>query len=168
MKNPFAKWFGRAGKPEVGSTPPGAGRGDVPPTPQELEAIRPEDYVGTDREANERLVRSTFAAKARQFLGRLPMARQVVAMYFCMLDPKTPLWVKGTAAAALAYFILPIDAIPDLLPLIGLSDDATVLTAALTAIAAYLSDEHFRRADAWLASERIEPTAGWDRSPSPS
>lgn len=149
MRNPFARWFGR-GEPEATPTRP-----DVPPTEQELAAIRPEDYVGRDGRAHERIVREGFAAKARQYLGRLPMARDVVALYFCMLDPQTPLWVKGTVAAALAYFILPLDAIPDLLPLFGLTDDATILTAALTAVAAYISAEHYARADAWMGEERI-------------
>lgn len=165
MKNPFSKWswLGRSKEPAT-ATPDaprsGPDRPDVPPTTSELAAIRPEEYVGADQAKNERLVREKFADKAKQFLGRLPMAREVVAMYFCMLDPKTPIWVKGTVAGALAYFILPLDAIPDLLPLFGLSDDAAILTAALTAIAAYITDEHYRRADAWMAVERIEPGPG--------
>lgn len=160
MANPFSKWFGRrAGARE---TPPGTGqeRPDVPPTPEELQTIRPEDYVGSDEAANERLVREKFAAKARQFLGRLPMAREVVALYFCLLDPATPLWVKGTVAAALAYFILPLDAIPDMLPLFGLSDDVTILTAAITAVSAYITDEHYRKADEWMDVEGIRPGPG--------
>ena len=84
------------------------------------------------------------------------MASEVVAMYFCMLDPTTPLWVKGTVAAALAYFILPLDAIPDLIPLAGLGDDAGVLTAALTAITAHITAEHRRKARAWLDAESID------------
>src|SRR5262245_10049572 len=89
--------------------------------------IRPEDYVGEDVGKNEQAVRAGFAAKAKGFLRRLPMAEEVVAMYFCMLDTRTPLWVKGVSAAALAYFILPLDAVPDLLPIVGLSDDLSVL-----------------------------------------
>lgn len=160
MKNPFSKmsWFRRSSQePAARPSEAGVDRPDVAPTPAELAAIRPEEYVGTDQATNEQVVREKFAAKARQFLGRLPMAREVVAMYFCMLDPKTPIWVKGTVAGALAYFILPLDAIPDLLPLFGLSDDAAILTAALTAIAAYITDDHYRRADEWLIVERIAP-----------
>src|SRR5437764_1114160 len=111
--------------------------------------VRPEDYVGDDEARNERVVREGFAAKARRYLDRLPLAQETVALYFCLLDPKTPLWVKGTAAAALAYFILPFDAIPDLLPLVGFSDDAGVLAAALTAVSAHMTDEHRARAKAW-------------------
>src|SRR5690348_4010871 len=114
------------------------------------EPIHPEDYVGDDIGRNEQVVREGFASKAKRYLRRLPMATEVVALYFCMLDPKTPLWVKGTVAAALAYFILPLDAIPDVLPVVGLGDDASVLAAALTAVSAHITDEHRARARSWM------------------
>ena len=117
--------------------------------------VDPEDYVGHDTARNERLVRAGFVAKAKRYLRRLPLAGEVVAMYFCMLDPKTPLWVKGTAAAALAYFIMPIDAIPDLMPLVGLSDDASVLAAAVAAISSHVTADHRERARVWMAHEHL-------------
>src|SRR3954468_4297265 len=98
--------------------------------------IKPEFYVGSDEPYNEEVVRERFAAKAKRYLGQLPLAFETVAMYFCLLDSRTPIWVKATVAAALAYFILPLDAVPDLLPIVGLSDDASVIAAALTAVAA--------------------------------
>ena len=82
------------------------------------------------------------------------MAEEVVSLYHAMLDPKTPLWVKGVAAAALAYFILPIDAVPDMLPLVGLGDDLSVLSAALAAVSTHITDEHRAKARAWLADEQ--------------
>ena len=122
--------------------------------------VDPEAYVGHDAAHNEQVVREGFVAKAKRYLNRLPLARETVAMYFCMLDPKTPLWVKGTAAAALAYFILPLDALPDLMPLVGLSDDVSVLAVALTAVSAHVTDEHRARARAWIAHEHLGPAAG--------
>src|SRR5207248_797424 len=116
-------------------------------------SVDPEDYVGHDAARNEETVREGFVAKAKRYLNRLPLAQETVAMYFCLLDPKTPLWVKGTVAAALAYFILPLDAVPDFLPLAGMSDDAGVLAAALTAISAHITDEHRTRAREWMAAE---------------
>jgi uncharacterized membrane protein YkvA (DUF1232 family) len=115
--------------------------------------IKPEYYVGSDEPYNEKVVRERFAAKAKRYLRQLPLARETVAMYFCLLDSATPIWVKATAAAALAYFILPFDAIPDLLPIVGLSDDASVLAAALAAISAHITDEHRSRANAWMDAE---------------
>lgn len=117
--------------------------------------IRPEDYVGSDRSKNEQVVREGFVPKAKQFLRGVPMAEEVVALYHAMLDPKTPLWVKGVAAAALAYFILPIDAVPDMLPLVGLGDDLSVLSAALAAVSTHITAEHRARARAWLADEQL-------------
>jgi uncharacterized membrane protein YkvA (DUF1232 family) len=117
--------------------------------------IHPEDYVGDDEARNEQVVREGFVAKAKRYLRQIPMATEVVAAYFCMLDPQTPLWVKGVAAAALAYFILPADAIPDLLPIVGLSDDISILTAALSTISIHITDEHRQKARQWMEHERI-------------
>jgi uncharacterized membrane protein YkvA (DUF1232 family) len=121
------------------------------------EPVRPEDYVGNDEARNEQVVREGFVVKAKRSLNRLPLAHETVAMYFCLLDPRTPLWVKGTVAMALAYFILPLDAIPDLLPLVGLSDDAGVLAAAFAAVSSHINDEHRARAREWMAAEKIAP-----------
>src|SRR4051812_15660417 len=119
--------------------------------------IKPEFYVGSDEPHNEEVVRERFAAKAKRYLRQLPLARETVAMYFCLLDSRTPIWVKATVAAALAYFILPLDAVPDLLPIVGLSDDASVLAAALTAVAAHITDEHHARAREWMETELDAP-----------
>lgn len=127
---------------------------DAPPPPS---VVRPEDYVGSDEAKNEAYVREGFAAKARQFLARLPMAEDVAAAYFCMLDPTTPKWVKGVAGGALAYFILPVDAVLDAIPFAGLVDDIGVLTAAITSISAYITDEHRAKARRWMAAEQIAP-----------
>jgi uncharacterized membrane protein YkvA (DUF1232 family) len=117
--------------------------------------VDPEDYVGRDASRNEEAVREGFVAKAKRYLDKIPLAHETAAMYFCMLDPKTPLWVKATAAAALAYFILPFDAVPDLMPVVGLSDDAGVLAAAVSAVSAHVTDEHRRRAREWMAHEHL-------------
>ena len=121
--------------------------------------IKPEYYVGSDEPHNEEVVRERFAAKAKRYLRRLPLAHETVAMYFCLLDPVTPIWVKATAGAALAYFILPLDAVPDFLPIVGLSDDASVLAAALAAIAAHITNEHRTKAQVWMEAEVIEVRA---------
>lgn len=146
MNNPMGRWA-KVWKTAANRPSPEPAAADRP--------IRPEDYVGDDAARNEQAVREGFSAKAKAYLRQLPMAVEVVALYFCMLDPKTPAWVKAAAAAALAYFILPLDAIPDLLPLVGLSDDATVLTAALTALSGYVNNDHRQRARAWMDSERL-------------
>jgi uncharacterized membrane protein YkvA (DUF1232 family) len=119
------------------------------------EKIDPEDYVGRDEARNERVVREGFARKAKRFLRHVPLAGEAVAAYFTMLDPRTPIWVKGTVAAALAYFIMPIDAVPDILPVLGMSDDASVIAAAVAAISAFIKDDHRQQAREWLEVEHI-------------
>ena len=125
---------------------------------EKVKTVRAEDYVGHDGSKHERMVNEGFVAKAKRYLRFLPMATEVVAMYFCMLDAKTPLWVKTTVAAALAYFILPTDAIPDFLPVVGMGDDVGVLTAALTAISTHVTSEHRERAQEWIEQEQPWPT----------
>ena len=109
-------------------------------------------FVGRDPAASEASARSGFLAKARRHLAQVPMARQAVAMYFCLVDPTTPRWVKAIVGAALAYFVLPLDAIPDFLPLIGLSDDMSLLAAAYAAVSNFVTDDHRTRADAWIGA----------------
>lgn len=119
--------------------------------------VRAEDYVGEDTVHHAEIIREGFASKAKRFLRQVPIAADVVAMYFCLLDARTPTWVKATVGAALAYFILPLDAIPDILPLVGLSDDVGVLTAAVTAVSSHLTDEHRQKAREWMEVEEIAP-----------
>ena len=76
---------------------------------------------------------------------------QALKMYYSATDPDTPLWAKTTIYGALGYFISPIDAIPDLLPVLGYTDDIGVLIAAATAVAAHIKDEHVRKARATLS-----------------
>ncbi|GAB4090102.1 YkvA family protein [Hydrogenophaga soli] len=72
-------------------------------------------------------------------------------MYYSATDSDTPAWAKTTIYAALGYFISPIDAIPDITPVIGYTDDLGVLCAALAATAAHIKDEHAEKAKKTLA-----------------
>ena len=62
-------------------------------------------------------------------------------LYYLMKDKKIPLKAKLTITAALGYFILPIDAIPDFIPLAGFGDDLGVLIFALSQINSYITPE---------------------------
>src|SRR3546814_16423891 len=76
--------------------------------------------------ADERTVRRGFWRKIARVAGRVPFADEAVAAYFCALDPTTPGRVKATILAALAYFVLPADMVPDIVAGLGFTDDATV------------------------------------------
>lgn len=75
---------------------------------------------------------------------------QALKMYYSAKDPDTPLWAKTTVFGALGYFISPIDAIPDMIPVVGFSDDLTILLAAAAAVAAHIKAEHSQKAQETL------------------
>jgi uncharacterized membrane protein YkvA (DUF1232 family) len=103
------------------------------------------------RTNDERIVQAGFWPKARRFAVRLPFAEDLLAAYYCALDRNTPLQVKGTLLGALAYFVMPFDFAPDLLPLFGFADDAAVIATALRMVAAHLRPEHREAARQALA-----------------
>jgi uncharacterized membrane protein YkvA (DUF1232 family) len=87
-------------------------------------------------------------------LGRnLPFAKDVVASAYCALDPATPTRVKALILGALAYFVMPIDGIPDILPLIGFTDDAAVIAATIAAVRAHMQPEHWEKAESFLQAD---------------
>lgn len=63
----------------------------------------------------------------------------VLLMYYAYRCPQTPAWARRTILATLAYFISPIDFLPDLTPFLGFSDDLGLLSVSLAAIAAHIN-----------------------------
>jgi uncharacterized membrane protein YkvA (DUF1232 family) len=94
-----------------------------------------------------------FWRKLGRLAARLPFAADLLAAYYCAFDRTTPLHVKGMLLGAIAYFVLPTDAIPDVLPVIGFTDDAAVLAAALKLVADHITPAH--RAAAQDALDRL-------------
>ena len=95
---------------------------------------------------DEKTVRQNFWPKLKQNLARIPFADEVLAAWYCATDARTPLKVKGTLFAALAYFVLPIDVIPDVILGLGYTDDLAVLMTALTLVKNHITQEHRDRA----------------------
>jgi uncharacterized membrane protein YkvA (DUF1232 family) len=91
-----------------------------------------------------------FWSRIRAIGRKLPFAESLVAAAYCATDPATPSRVKLMVVGALAYFVMPIDGIPDLLPMIGFSDDAAVIAATIAAIRMHMKDEHWDRARDFL------------------
>ena len=96
-------------------------------------------------------VRREFWRKARRVAARLPFAEDLLAAYYCAFDRATPVQVKAALVGALAYFVLPLDAVPDVLPGVGFTDDAAVLLTALRMVAGHLRPEHHAAARVALA-----------------
>lgn len=97
-------------------------------------------------ESNVRKVAAEFLDKARKLAGKVPFIPDAAAMYYCMLDVKTPFWVKANVAAALAYFISPVDIVPDWIPVVGYADDAAVIAMTMAIIHHHITDEHAAKA----------------------
>ncbi|MEK3887981.1 YkvA family protein [Bacillus sp. FSL K6-3431] len=64
-----------------------------------------------------------------------------LVLFYALKSPKLPRRSRLIILGALGYFILPIDIIPDFLPIIGLSDDAAILIAALGKLYEAIDDE---------------------------
>lgn len=91
---------------------------------------------------DEETVRRGFWRKTRRVAAGLPFAEDLVAAYYCALDRDTPLRVKAALLAALAYFVLPFDVVPDVMPVLGFTDDAAVLATALRLVAGHIGPTH--------------------------
>lgn len=94
-----------------------------------------------------------FWEKLRRFAraaGRTVVER-ALRLWYASQDPKTPAWAKRAIYGALAYFVLPLDLVPDLLPGVGYTDDAATLLVTLTVVSAWVSRDIKRRARAKTA-----------------
>jgi len=90
----------------------------------------------------EQKVRRDFWAKLKRFAGMVPFVEELVAAYYCALDPATPLRVRGMLLAAIAYFILPFDLVPDIILGLGFADDIALLTAVIGMVSANITPVH--------------------------
>jgi len=104
----------------------------------------------TKQSRKERLVRRDFKSKLVKTVGKIPFAEEAVSAYQCAIDANTPTHVKAAIFAALAYFIVPVDVIPDFLLGFGYTDDAAVFWAVWRTIAAHITDAHRQAARCFL------------------
>ena len=99
-------------------------------------------------------IKTGFFRTLKKATGQVPFSEEVVASYYCATDPETPLKYKAALVSALAYFVLPIDAIPDVIPGVGFTDDWGILAAAITFASNAITEDHQLYACIWL--EKIE------------
>jgi uncharacterized membrane protein YkvA (DUF1232 family) len=105
---------------------------------------------------DEGRLRRDFWRKLRRLAARLPFAQDLLAAHYCAFDRQTPLHVKAALIGAIAYFVLPVDVIPDVLPVIGYTDDAAVLATAIRLVSAHITPDHRAAAARKLQSLRGE------------
>lgn len=91
---------------------------------------------------DERVVRAGFWGKLKRVAAGLPFAEDLLSAYYCAFDRETPLQVRAVLVGALAYFVIPFDGMPDVLPLLGFADDAAVLAAAMKLVIDNIRPEH--------------------------
>ncbi|MES5487025.1 YkvA family protein [Bradyrhizobium sp. INPA03-11B] len=106
----------------------------------------PADRLAQDPES----VRRRFWIKFKKVVARLPFAEDLLAAYYCAFDRQTPRHVQAALLGAIAYFILPFDFIPDMLPVLGFTDDAAVLATAIRMVASHITPDHREAARAAL------------------
>jgi uncharacterized membrane protein YkvA (DUF1232 family) len=100
--------------------------------------FEPADELAKDREN----VRRRFWIKLKRIAAQLPFAEDLLAAYYCAFDKQTPRHVQVALLGAIAYFILPFDFIPDVMPVLGFTDDAAVLATAIRMVATNIRPEH--------------------------
>ena len=110
--------------------------------------FEPADRLAQDRES----VRKRFWIKLKRVAAKLPFAEDLLAAYYCAFDKHTPRHVQVALLGAIAYFILPFDFMPDMLPVLGFTDDAAVLATAIRMVATNITEDH--RAAARAALQR--------------
>jgi uncharacterized membrane protein YkvA (DUF1232 family) len=116
--------------------------------------FEPADRLAQDRDS----VRKRFWIKLKKVAAKLPFVEDLLAAYYCAFDRQTPRHVQAALLGAIAYFILPFDFIPDMLPVLGYTDDAAVLATAIRLVASHITDDHRQAARAAL-KRGIDPAA---------
>src|SRR3982750_3795582 len=109
--------------------------------------FEPADRLAQDRDS----VRRRFWIKFKQVVAKLPFAEDLLAAYYCAFDKETPRHVQVALLGAIAYFVLPFDFVPDVLPILGFTDDAAVLATALRMVTSNITPDHHAAARAVLA-----------------
>ncbi|HEY1382874.1 MAG TPA: YkvA family protein [Dongiaceae bacterium] len=100
------------------------------------------DKLKRDRSRVEREFWQKLKAAAR----KIPFIDDLTSVYYCAIDPATPLKVKAVLFGALAYFIMPFDIVPDFIAVFGFGDDAAVLYAAIRTVLPHIKPQHRDRA----------------------
>lgn len=123
-----------------------------------MDSLLAKKYLQVAKYSNQKQkrVEINFWPKFRKFIGKVPFSDDLLAAYFCAFDEKTPKKVRGVLLAALAYFILPVDFVPDFILGLGFTDDATVLMTAFGLVSQYVKPKHVKKAKEALDIELAE------------
>lgn len=86
----------------------------------------------------------SFWKKLKGFAGKagISVVYMALLLYYMLIDEAVDIKSKLTIVAGLGYFIFPFDLIPDVLPVIGFTDDLSVLTITLSIVRGKINDTH--------------------------
>ena len=117
--------------------------------PTRSQPVTPEDVLDPAKalvpsvmRVNEVRVQRGFWPKIVRTAAHIPFVDQALSVYYAARDPATPTAAKGMMLGALAYFVMPIDAIPDIFAGIGFTDDAAVFAALIATLGANIKRRH--------------------------
>lgn len=78
--------------------------------------------------------------KRTRAIGRRPIELSLTLLY-TLREPSTPVWCKAVISGSLGYFISLVDAVPDLTPVLGYTDDFYVMAAAVAALGIHITPQ---------------------------
>lgn len=103
-------------------------------------------YLPMGIEPSRKRTKRKFLPKLLRVAGRIPFADDLAAAYYAAIDPATPKKAKAVLFAALGYFVVPSDMVPDVIAGLGFTDDATVLATALSIVGTQVRERHRKSA----------------------
>ena len=109
---------------------------------------------------DEPTLQRRFWNKLGRYASSIPFAEDLLAAYYCAFDRETPHSVRAVLVGTLTYFVLPADTIPDILPVLGFTDDAAVLAGAIKFVTGHIKPVHREAARAKLEDPHPFKDAG--------
>lgn len=106
--------------------------------------VDPNDYIDMPDTVNSKTFeKDGFLSKIAKLAMRAgnQIVEKALLLYYAAINKNTPSWARKVIYGALAYLVLPLDAVPDFVPLFGYTDDLGVITAALATVAMYITPE---------------------------
>ena len=98
--------------------------------------------AGQTGPAEKARIKRNFWPKLRRVAAAVPFVEDLLAAYYCAFDRQTPRHVQAALIGAIGYFVLPFDAIPDMLPVLGFADDAAMLAGVIRLFTSHITPAH--------------------------
>lgn len=102
------------------------------------------DYSTYEKHFNENSfwdkVKNNFKVVGRE------ITEKSLTLYYTLQKPELPVKAKMTIYGAIGYFIMPLDLMPDITPVLGYTDDMAILVASLAVVAMHIDDNILNRA----------------------